>query len=187
MQRVRCIVILILCALAAFSASAQVFLTKDEALKQVFPNATSIERKNMFLTDEQVKQIEAKGKAKVDSKVLSYYVGMSDSGPVGYAFFESHTVRTMPATYMVVVTPDGSLKHVEILAFYEPADYLPSKKWLNQFTYKTLDADLWLKRGIRNISGATLSAQAIIEGTRRILATYHIVVNSLSSNNGELR
>jgi Na+-translocating ferredoxin:NAD+ oxidoreductase RnfG subunit len=176
MQHVRFIVLLQFCALAATAASAQVLLTRDEALKQVFPSAKSIERKTVFLTDEQVKQIEIKGKAKVDSKVLTYYVGISDSGTLGYAFFETHTVRTMPATYLVVIAPDGSLRHVEILAFYEPEDYLPSKKWLNQFSRKTLDNDLWLKRGIRNISGATLSAQAIVDGTRRILATYQIAV-----------
>lgn len=176
MQPVRYIMFIFSCALMASATSAQVFLTKEQALKQAFSSATSIERKVVFLTDEQVKKIEAKAKAKVDSKVLTYYVGMTDSGPAGYAFFETHTVRTMPATYMVVIAPDGSINHVEILAFYEPEDYLPSQRWLNLFHTKTLDDDLWLKRGIRSISGATLSAQSIVEGTRRILATYHVAV-----------
>ena len=156
--------------------SAQVYLTRDEALKLYFPSPTTLERKTIFLTDQQVKTIEAKARAKVESKIVTYYVGKTSQGTDGYAFFETHVVRTMPETFMAVINPDSTLRSVEILAFYEPEDYLPQKRWLQQFTKKSLNSDLWLKRGVQNIVGATLSAQSITEGVRRLLSTYEVAV-----------
>ncbi len=155
---------------------AQVYLTKDEALKVYFPYAETIERKSVFLTDAQVGRIQEKAKAKVESKIITYYVGKDASGKLGYTFFDTQIIRTMPATYAVIVLPDTSVRAVEILAFYEPEDYLPSKKWLAQFTNKNPQSDLWLKRGIHNMVGATLSAQALSDGVRRILATFEVAI-----------
>ena len=108
--------------------------------------------------------------------MVTYYVGKSTRGIHGYAFFETHIVRTMPETFMAVVNPDGNLKFVEILAFYEPEDYLPPRRWLDLFRGRKLGDDLWVKRGIRNITGATLTTQAITDGIRRILATFRVAI-----------
>jgi len=149
--------------------NAQVYLTKNEALALYLGD--KVERKTIFLTDEQINHIQQKAKAKVESKILTYYVS-----PRGYAFFETRTIRTMPATFMILITPRGTVGAVEMLAFYEPEDYLPPKKWLNTFQQKTFDDDLWLKRGVYNIAGATLSANAITESVRRLLVTYELAI-----------
>ncbi|MBI3578773.1 MAG: hypothetical protein HY089_05095, partial [Ignavibacteriales bacterium] len=44
----------------------QVYLTKEQALKLYFPNAT-VERKTVFLTDKQVETIQTQAKSKVES------------------------------------------------------------------------------------------------------------------------
>lgn len=149
--------------------NAQVFVTKDEALKMYL--GTPCERKTVFLTDEQVQLIQRTSKAKVESKIVTYY-----SHPNGFAYFETRTIRTMPATFIVVLDTAGAIRAVEMLAFYEPEDYLPPKRWMKTFETKTLSNDLWLKRGVYNISGATLSAQAVTESIRKILATHTIAV-----------
>ncbi len=46
--------------------SAQVYLTRDEALTLYFPRPTTLERKTIFLTYQQVKTIEATARAKVE-------------------------------------------------------------------------------------------------------------------------
>lgn len=156
--------------------NAQVYLTRDEALRLHLPRAMSVDRKTLYLTDEQVQKIQGKARARVESKLVTYYVGHGSEGVDGYAFLETQILRTMPETFMVVVNPDGSVRAVEILAFYEPKDYLPPKGWLALFTDKRAQSDLWLKRGVQNIVGATLSAQSITEGVRRILAMYELVI-----------
>ncbi len=154
---------------------AQVHLTKEQALRQYFPE-TAPERRTLFLTDEQVGRIQTRARTKVESKLVTYYVGRGSSRTSGYAFFETQIVRTMPETFLVVVNPDSTVRAVEILAFYEPEDYLPPKRWLAVFDHKSLADDLWLKRGVPNIVGATLSAQSLTEGVRRILAIYEIAI-----------
>jgi len=151
-------------------------MSQEEALGLAFSSGTVVERKNLYLSPEQKKQIEKKAKSKLDSNLVSYYIGTSSRGSEGVAFFNSHIVRTMPETLMAVVNPDGSLRFVEILAFYEPEDYLPHKKWFGLFENKKLDNDLWVKRSIRNVTGATLTTQAITEAVRRLLATFEIAV-----------
>jgi hypothetical protein len=108
--------------------------------------------------------------------VVTYYVGTRDDGVTGYAFFDTHVVRTMPATIMIVIDPDSTVRAVEVLAFYEPEDYRPTERWLDQFDGKSLRNDLWLKRGIHNIVGATLSAQSISDAVRVTLATFQNAV-----------
>ncbi len=159
----------------AIPSEAQVRLTKDEALKLYFPGAT-IERKTLFLTDGQQGEIQRVAKARVESKIVTYYVARALGRLAGVAFLETQTVRTMPATIMVIVDPDTTVWIVEIMAFYEPTDYLPSERWLGQYRGRSSEDDLFLKRGIQNISGATLSAQTISDGVRRWLAVYIVAV-----------
>lgn len=161
--------------LCASALGAEVHMTKDAALKLYFPDAT-IERKTEYLSTEQKKAIKLKARAPVESGVITYYVGKKNNVPIGYAFFESVTVRTKAATYMVVVNPDGTVRGVEILAFYEPDDYKPSTRWLAQFQHKNIQDDLMLRSGIKNIAGATLSAQAFSDAVRRILSIYAIAI-----------
>ncbi|KAB2878820.1 FMN-binding protein [bacterium] len=158
-------------------AHAQVYMTKDEALHLHFPNKQNVFRKNIFLTDDQVRQIQDKARAKVDSKILTYYEYREEGNIRGVAFFETQTVRTHPATFMIVLNSDGSVKAVEMLAFYEPEDYLPPKKWMDQFKNKTLQNDIYPKRGIPNVAGATLSAQAITESVRKYMIIHEFLIN----------
>lgn len=155
---------------------AKVYFTKEEALRLVFPEATAIEKKTVFLDSEQQKEIERLSKAKLEGKIFTFYIGKKDNTILGYALFGTHTIRTKPEVYIVAINPNGSLKQVEILAFYEPQEYLPTKRWFKQFIGKFLDDDLRLKRGIDAISGATLSAQGIISEARKVLAIFNITI-----------
>ncbi len=157
-------------------AIGKVYLTKDEALKEAFPDVNGIERFTLFLSDDDVKQIQTLSKVKVESKIFTYYMVKGEEGIIGYAIFGSHIVRTKPEVYMVVINPDGSVEHIKILAFYEPEEYLPPKKWFEQFNGKVLDDNLWHKRGISAVTGATLSANGITQEVRKALAIFRIMI-----------
>ena len=156
-------------------SEAKVYLTKDDALKMAFPDA-EIERKTLFLTDEDIKKIESISKTRLESKLFTYYIARRKEEILGYTVFGSHIVRTKPEVYMVVINPDGRLNHIKILAFYEPEEYLPPKKWFEQFNGKVLDDNLWIKRGISAVTGATLSANGITQEVRKALAVFQIMI-----------
>ncbi len=159
----------IYCVFFTTCGFAQVYLTKTEALGMHLGDQYA--RKTVFLTSSQRASIEERAKAKVESQIITYYESAQ-----GVAFIETKQIRTMTATFMVVLNSKGIVRAVEMLAFYEPEDYLPSKKWMATFNGKTLSDDLWLKRGVYNISGATLSAYAVTESIRKIIAQYQIAI-----------
>lgn len=154
---------------------AQVFSTRDEAINRLFPGRTIV-RKTLFLTDLEKEAIEQKVGASVESKVVPYYIALGKEGVEGYLFFDTRIVRTMPETFMVAIRPDTTIARVEILAFHEPADYLPGERWLQLFSGRRLTDDLWVKRTIPNITGATLSTRSINDGVRRFLAVFESAV-----------
>ncbi|MGH9424933.1 MAG: FMN-binding protein, partial [Terriglobia bacterium] len=84
-------------------------------------------------------------------------------------------VRTLPETFLIVLTPAGNIQKLLVLAFYEPQEYLPSDRWLRQFDQKTLDPNLRLQHDIHGIAGATLSARAVTSGVRKALALFQVL------------
>ena len=154
---------------ASLSASARVLMTQQQALASAFPNAKPA-RQTFFLTKQQLDAARKESGVDFDEQLVIRY-----AGPTGFAYFDTHRVRTLPETVMIVVTPDGRIDRVEILSFDEPTDYFPKRRWLDQLLHRKLDDDLSLKRAIRPISGASLSGQAIVNATRKVLALHHVI------------
>jgi hypothetical protein len=162
--------------LAGSEAPARVFLTQAEALHLAFPDGVTVERRTAFLTVAQ--QQETKRLAycpEPPDALVTYYVGARDGKLVGTAYFDTHRVRTMPETILVLVGPAGGVVRVEVLSFLEPEDYLPLPRWYGQFSGRALDDELSLKRGIRPVAGATLTTNATTDAVRRVLALHRIL------------
>ncbi len=169
-----CVVALLLGS--ATTIEAEVFYSKTKALQVAFPTADRVETQTFFLTPQQIERIEALAQTSVDSKLATFYVGHAADTVQGYAFIESHIVRTFPETFLMVVSPDGSLQKLLVLAFYEPLEYLPSELWLEQFDQKQLTPSLRLRRDIHGIMGSTLTAQAATQGVRKVLALFQVLI-----------
>ena len=103
------------------------------------------------------------------------YVATRDGKVVGTAYFDAHKVRTKRQTLMIVVGLDHRIERIELLAFAEPEDYVPRGNWYGQFIGKRLDDELSMKRGIRGVTGATLTARATTAAARRVLALHEVV------------
>jgi hypothetical protein len=84
----------------------------------------------------------------------------------------------MPATVLTVISPDGSLDKALVLQFAEPPDYLPREGWLRTVEGRRLDDELWPGRGVRRVTGATLTVQALVDAVRRALALNALVLRS---------
>ncbi|MBI3769794.1 MAG: FMN-binding protein [Deltaproteobacteria bacterium] len=161
--------------LTATVAHATVFHAKDEALALAFPGSDRVEERPFILTDEQKAAVEKRAHAPLESQLWTVYVGWRGDALLGYAVIDTHTVRTLPETAMVVLSPSGDVRRVEILAFYEPPEYTPPERWTRQFDGRHLDDDLKLGAGVQGITGATLSATALTAGVRRVLALYAVL------------
>ena len=157
-------------------AAAKVFHTVQEALAIAFPEADSVESTSFFLTEEQVERVQSLGQAPVETKVVTCHIGRKDGNVLGYAFIETHIVRTLPETFLIVVSPHGTVQRILTLAFYEPQEYLASERWIAQFDQRSLTPQLQVERAIHGITGSTLTARAVTRGIRKVLALFQVLI-----------
>jgi hypothetical protein len=174
-MKIRISIISILITCFAVSGSGRTLLTQDEALESAFPKGTRIERQSIFLKPAQLDRIRELSGQDVERELIIRYVGRKGDKVVGYAYFDAHRVRTLPETIMVMIDADGQIGQIAILSFSEPLEYLPKRRWLDQFLGRPLDDELSLNGAIRPISGATLSGRAVTSSSRKILAIHDVV------------
>jgi len=165
-------------ALAAVPARATVYATQDAALHDAFPDADAIEAKSYVLDDAQAARVQALAETPLDRKLWTIHTARRAGETLGYAVLDMRTVRTLPEALLVVLTPDGAVRSLRILAFHEPAEYQPSPRWLALFEGRRLDGELRLKRGIQQIAGATLSSQSVTRAVRTALALYQVLIQT---------
>jgi hypothetical protein len=154
--------------IAAGAASAQL-LSREEALALAYPGA-SIKPDRVFLTPEQQKRAADLAGHAVPSALIARYIATRDGAVVGRAYIDTHTVRTKRETLLVSLGDDGTVRRVDATAFLEPSEYQAPKPFLDQYTGRALTDDLRLQRAIRPVAGATLTANAVTQAVRRVLA-----------------
>lgn len=171
-------------AVPATGVDAQI-LTQDEALALAFPDADAIERRTAYLDDAQLQRARDLAGASVDirSTIVTYYVAMSDGRPSAVAYFDAHVVRTLDQVLMVVVGPDARIRRMETVSFREPPEYRAPDGWLELFDGRALTPELSVRGDIPTLTGATLTALAVSNAARRVLAL-HRVVSPLGAGEG---
>lgn len=157
----------------AYSPAGKVLMNREEALVLAFGTKAKVTRGTAYLEPKQVAAIAKAAKVPFEKTVVYPYRATDAKGNwIGTAYFDTHRVRSLRETLMVVVKTDGSLGRVEVLSFAEPREYLPRAAFYRQFQDRKLDADLNLKRKIRNVTGASLTSKATTQCARRVLALH---------------
>lgn len=151
-------------------------LTLDEALELAFPDA-EIERRTAYLEPAELERARsiAGRDVEIQSEIVTHYVALRGTTPVGVAYFDAHVVRTLREVLMIVVDPGGRIRRVETVAFREPPEYAAPDGWLELFQDRRLDDALSLKGEIPAMTGATLTARAVTRAARRVLALHEVI------------
>ena len=170
------VVLLFLGTLASAPASSKVFIGQNQALEAAFPDATRIERRSELILKKDMARLVALTGQEGLPKVVVLHVAWKGDEVLGYAHIDVHNVRTKPEAFMIVLTPDGTVRSVRILAFHEPLDYLPTDRWYEQFERKGREDRLRVGGDIHGVVGATLSARAAADGVRRMLAYWEVLL-----------
>jgi hypothetical protein len=156
---------------------ATVFHARSEMFDVAFPQAESVVAKDYFLTKKQRAAIEHLAIRGLDSDLVTVYTAHRGDEVLGYAILDTHVVRTLPETFLVVLDTKGAVAATHILAFHEPLEYMPSDRWLDLLEKRSLTDDLRLGRDIAGVTGSTLSSRAVLGGVRRALAIYEVLLS----------
>ena len=153
------------------SAQAKVFYSKEGALRVAFPGATQVSHKNIILSTAQWQAASRLSQSKLPSKLIRVYVASKKGRPIAYGFISAPVLRTQRGVFLTVITADGRVSGVHVLAFHEPLEYMPTPSWLGQFRNKRLDRKL----AIDGIAGSTMTAGAVGTSIRQVLAVHRVL------------
>lgn len=146
----------------------------QEAAALAFPQAV-ITRRDVTLGPAEAAKVRELAQRDLRSLWVVAFEARRDGKLVGAAFLDQHRVRTQDETALVAVAPPGRILRCEVVAFHEPQEYMAKEAWLRQFDGKGLDGGLALRREIRPLGGATLTATALVDAARRGLALYQVL------------
>ncbi|MBL8034927.1 MAG: hypothetical protein JNJ69_14570 [Leptospiraceae bacterium] len=161
---------------SASSLNARVIRTFPEAVQAVFPAADNVKRQSVYLTDAQMKKASELSREKIDTALLIVYKVSRAGQLLGWAYLDTHRVRTLNETVLICIDTRERVLHVEQLSFAEPQEYMASDRFLELFKNRQLDNSLSLKGNIPSITGSTLTCSAITSAVRRVLALHKIVL-----------
>ncbi|WP_457641964.1 FMN-binding protein [Persephonella sp.] len=165
-------IIFLIILVVFFRANAGLLIKPEDALKETFPEGEII-KKNILLTQKEAKDIQSISKIRLKSKIVTVYLVKKDDKITAYGILDTHRVRTKNEAILFVLDPQCNIQDVEIIAFYEPPEYIPSEKWLSLFEGKSDRKDI---KNIPNITGATLSARAVKKSSIKAMAICKVVL-----------
>jgi hypothetical protein len=176
-----CLICLISSLGSPLLASAQegIFLKEEEAPKAVFPDATSFLRKVIPSNDELKDKIKQRmGKTLTSLWEDSYVTFVAKKGEtiLGYAVIVEEIGKHRPITFIVGVGSDHKIKDAALMVYREAyGGEIRDRRFLQQYKGKQLKDPLLPYRDIQNISGATMSVEAIGRGSKKALALIETV------------
>ena len=171
-------IVWLLSPLLAF-AQEGIFLKEEDAPKAVFPDASSFERKVIHSSDElRAKIAQRMGKAKTSLWEESYVTFIAKKGEaiLGYAVIVEEIGKHRPITFIVGIGNDHKIKDAALMVYREPyGGEVRDRRFLQQYKGREMKDPLLPYRDIQNISGATLSVEAIGRGSKKALALVEVV------------
>ncbi len=164
--------LLLIFLLLLSNLSAQVLISPFEAMQANYGYDTQIAKKNILLSNAKFIKIQKDAQTKLDTKIYRIYTAKRGDILIGYGILINRKVRSKNAVTLYMIHAH-KLQSIEIIAFNEPLEYLPTNSWQAQFKNSDTATSLILNKEIPTITGATLSAKSITEGSRVAFALYN--------------
>lgn len=168
-----------LLALLALPLSAKILISPFDAMQSTFGEDATVVKKNIMLSKTKTQKIQEMAKIKLESKIFRIFTATKEDKTLGYGILVNKKVRSKNAVVLYLISQDSVLKSIEIIAFNEPEEYIPSKTWNSQFKEIPTDTMLRVSKNIPTITGATLSARSITDGSRIAFALYNTLLKDI--------
>jgi Na+-translocating ferredoxin:NAD+ oxidoreductase RnfG subunit len=167
--------------------AAVVYLTEEEGLRKMIPNADRFDIDPVHLSADQLAQAQQLAGRAFRESDYRFRAGRKGAEIVGYATVMEVVGKERPITFLIGIQPNGEIKGVEVLVYRESRGAeVRHPRFMAQFVGKKIDNPLRLGDDVESISGATLSARAAAYAVRKALAIFEIVYKS-KRNDSESR
>ena len=160
----------------ALPLGAKILLSPLDAMKNMYGKESKITKKNILLSKKNSLVVSKIAKTKLRSKIFRVYKASKDGNLLGYGILLNRKVRSKNAAILYMISSNSILQAIEIIAFNEPMEYIPSSKWNAKFKNISTSTMLRTSKEIPSITGATLSAKSITDGSRIAFAFYNQIL-----------
>jgi Na+-translocating ferredoxin:NAD+ oxidoreductase RnfG subunit len=143
-------------------------------LHQVFPGADDFVFKPAEISSEARQKAEqASAQSFIIDKLYLWQI-LQDEKVIGWAVIDNVLGKVQPITYLVIFDATMTVTQVQVLRYREQyGGAVQNPVWLNQFKGFQADAGFRLGEDIDGITGATLSANALARGVKRMAVYLH--------------
>lgn len=142
-----------ICLTSTFSW-AEVYISADEAIKQIFPGSQEYKVESRFLEAQEFK----------------VYTVFKDNGVIGWAVVLDEKGKIKPITFLIGIDAKGKVLEVYVLEFRDLfGSEIKRRSFLRQFHFKSLDDPIAIGRDIDAVTQATISSQAASSAVRKSL------------------
>lgn len=151
---------------------AQVLLTAEQALLEIFPEARGVAVREWRPTPAERASLEQRLSRRLYEPAYRILLVYDDSIRFrGYALVTEERGKYRPITFMVGITPGLEVRDAAVMVYRESrGGAVRRKRFLTQYRGKTLEDPIRINQDIINISGATISVRSMNAGVRKALA-----------------
>ncbi|MFQ5696731.1 MAG: FMN-binding protein [Myxococcota bacterium] len=155
----------------------RVHLSLDQTLARAFPEAQEFRERVFEVTPEVSARVSRELGYPLPERYVVFHEARFSGRPSEYAIEMTETGKSLPMRFLVAIDRRGAVDQVILMQFLEPRGYeIERELFRRQYRGKTRSSAIRRGRDIRNISGATISVDAMNRGVKRALALYHALV-----------
>ncbi|MEW5873936.1 MAG: FMN-binding protein [Candidatus Zixiibacteriota bacterium] len=153
----------------------QVLQSESAALREIFPGADSIVCDTFAITPQVRDSLQSQlGRDITESEFVCFDVYRS-AQRLGTAVVADERGKYRPITFMAGVDTTHHVVDVRVLIYRESrGGEVQKTRFLKQYDGKSLDDPIRINRDIINITGATISVNALNHGVRKALGVASI-------------
>ena len=176
-------------AATALVVHAFVLLTKEQALKDVFPPEFEVKVETQVLEGELLDRItkrlgggleffqEGSESARVEAETkIEFHFGLSGGEKKGVAIIDVQPGKWGPVTFITAMDVSGQVRRVRVMGYEEIRGRpIAEAGFMTQYRGKTSTSALEVGKDIVGISGATISSKAATFAVKKAIVIYEEV------------
>ncbi|OGX32173.1 MAG: hypothetical protein A3G37_01220 [Omnitrophica WOR_2 bacterium RIFCSPLOWO2_12_FULL_46_30] len=145
--------LVVICLTSTFSW-AEVYISSEEAIKQIFPAYQEYKKESHIL----------------DNQEFGVYTVSKNGDVLGWAIVLDEKGKIQPITFLIGIDTQGKVLGAYVLEFRDIfGSEIKRRSFLRQFRGKSLKDDVAVGRDIDAVTSATISSQAAASAVRKAL------------------
>ncbi len=190
------LVLISLFVLPVNTSFAVTLLTKEQALKEMFPDVDAVVTKTKVLTAIDLESVKkrlggslvhyqegSKSEAVAEATTYEFYLGMKNGKVIRMAVLEEQPGKWGPVQFIIAIdTTTGKVNNLAVTSYVEKRGRpIARRNFLDQFVSKgstnpiSVRGENGVARDIRAISGATISSDCTCFAVKKVIALYEEV------------